>query len=1444
MPLSRLARGVFAFLLALTCAAPSALLAQTAMPISGQPVPSLAQLDTIMQQYMTQYNSPGANLSVSVDGRLVFARGYGYADTATGEFVQPDSRMRLASNSKIITATGILKLIEQGKLTAATTPFTSILSDLQPPAGTTKDPRINTITIQELLEHTAGYDDGAGYPNDPVNDYPTVTAAATAAGMTGQETTPAELISYELGVPLQHNPGATYAYSNLGYLTLGYIIERVTGMPYATWLEQNIFPIAKMTQTLPAGNLLSQKLPYEVSYYGYPGEPTGPSMIPPVGTQVPYEYGGYDLVLELANGGWTSTPMDLLRLWDTLNGQYSYNILTGPQSERGAADIPPVGQGYYYTFYGSLPGTNSLVHLNTSSQVVGRVVYSAIFNTRDGNNLEEPESDADNAIQTFVQTVKAWPTGDLFPTYATSGTACAFTLPTSTASSPINGSSGFVNLTDANYCAWSGTTAATWIHLTAAGPFSDSGSVAYTVDANTGAARTGTIVLGGQSFTISQAGVTTPTTLALSGTATTVGTTETVTLKAVLSPYTQGGNSTDGEIITFQDGGNNAALGTAALKGGVATLTATVPNPQINSFGATYPGDTNFSSSFAANLAITPTSTSATVSPASLTFPSTPTGLVSPPQTSTFTNTGTTALSINLILVSGQFKQTNTCGGSVAAGATCTFTVTYNPTSTGPATGNIDVSDNAGDQIITLSGTGVAAAPVVMLSASSLTFPSTTVNTSSAAQTITLTNTGNAPLSISNIAALIGSNIFAQTNNCTSAAIAVNASCTITITYNPIYVGKDTANLVITDNATPTSQTVALSGTSVSGPSPAVTFTPASLTFPATQVASTSPTQTAMLTNSGTAALTISSIAASAGFAQSNTCPPSLAANASCAITVTSTPAAVGAYTGTITIADNATGSPQTIALAGTGAAFSAPTITLTGTAATLTYGQPVTLNASATGAQSSGNYTWSLLDGTAVVTSGVAYSSMFSYTIATPTAGTHSYTAVLTSSNPTTYPNGTSNAFVVTVAKAPTSSSYAMPAPITYGTPLSPSQLDATSATPGVFTYAPPAGTVLSAGNQAINATLNPTDGTDYSTSTASTSILVNKASLSATAASTSRPYGAANPVFTGTLAGVVNADPITASYTSTAAATALAGTTAPITPMLADPSGRLVNYNVSTAAGVLTITQAGTVATLTGPAVTPAGTAATLTATVASSTTGTPTGMVTFATAAGTLGTGMLVNGSVTISYTPPTGSSTVTITYSGDNNFTGSTGSLVVTTGIPDFTVTATPPTATIAAGQSATFSLTASAVNGFAQSVFYTCGNLPAHTTCLFVPFYVTPTSSTQTSQLILTTDATSASLTQPGFGAGFGKGIAGSVLALLLGLPLLRRRHPALRRSLLSLVVLLGLGGILALSGCGANNFINSTANPNQTPAGTYTVTVNANTYGLPTHTTTLSVTVN
>ncbi len=149
-------------------------------------------------------------------------------------------------------------------------------------------------------------------------------------------------------------------------------------------------------------------------------------------------------------------------------------------------------------------------------------------------------------------------------------------------------------------------------------------------------------------------------------------------------------------------------------------------------------------------------------------------------------------------------------------------------------------------------------------------------------------------------------------------------------------------------------------------------------------------------------------------------------------------------------------------------------------------------------------------------------------------------------------------------------------PAGIIYGTALNSTQLNATADVPGTFTYTPALGTVLMAGdNQTLSVTFTPNDTEVYTTATATVTLAVGKKPLTVTANSAARLYGAANPAFNGTLAGVVNDDSITASFNCAAAAASPAGSYA-ITPLLSDPNGRLVNYTVTAVNGTLTVNPA----------------------------------------------------------------------------------------------------------------------------------------------------------------------------------------------------------------------------------------------------------------------------
>jgi hypothetical protein len=211
------------------------------------------------------------------------------------------------------------------------------------------------------------------------------------------------------------------------------------------------------------------------------------------------------------------------------------------------------------------------------------------------------------------------------------------------------------------------------------------------------------------------------------------------------------------------------------------------------------------------------------VSPASLSFSNQPAGTTSGEQTVTLTNNGSAALSIASIAISGtnasDFAEIDNCVGSVAAGASCSINVTFTPTAAGSGTGSVTIANNltASPLAVPLSGTGIAATPIASLSASSLTFTSQMVGSTSAAQGLTFGNTGNAPLTISSLV-VVGTNAsdFAETDNC-GGSVAAGASCTINVMFAPTATGTRTGTVNITDNATnqPSPQTVTLTGSGI-----------------------------------------------------------------------------------------------------------------------------------------------------------------------------------------------------------------------------------------------------------------------------------------------------------------------------------------------------------------------------------------------------------------------------------------------------------------------------------------------------------------------------------------------------------------------------------------------------------------------------------------------------
>ncbi|HLO93816.1 MAG TPA: choice-of-anchor D domain-containing protein, partial [Burkholderiaceae bacterium] len=302
-------------------------------------------------------------------------------------------------------------------------------------------------------------------------------------------------------------------------------------------------------------------------------------------------------------------------------------------------------------------------------------------------------------------------------------------------------------------------------------------------------------------------------------------------------------------------------------------------------------------------------------SPGSLSFASTAQGSTSGIQTLTVRASSSLALSSLAASVSGDFvRQGGSCGSSLAAGASCTIDVAFRPSATGERAGTLDLAHTgiASGVSVALKGTATAApsAPVLALGSSALSFSEQVVSTTSAAQTLSVSNTGNAALRLSGLT-LSGAAAadFLRDGTCAvDSSLVAGASCTVDIRFSPSAAGTRSASLAIASDGG--NGSVTLSGVAVLAPAPQAAFSAAALSFGAQTVGTTSAAQTLTLSNSGTAALSISSLQASPPFALSHDCGNSLAAKASCKLSLTFSPSAEGAASDKLTLVSNASGSP------------------------------------------------------------------------------------------------------------------------------------------------------------------------------------------------------------------------------------------------------------------------------------------------------------------------------------------------------------------------------------------------------------------------------------------------------------------------------------------------------------------------------------------------------
>ena len=302
-------------------------------------------------------------------------------------------------------------------------------------------------------------------------------------------------------------------------------------------------------------------------------------------------------------------------------------------------------------------------------------------------------------------------------------------------------------------------------------------------------------------------------------------------------------------------------------------------------------------------------------------------------QTVTLTNSGSGTLQINSIDASGTFSQTNDCGASLASKAACSVQVTFAPNMIGTVNGAITLNSNSigSPIVVSLSGTGVAP---VGFSPLSLDFGSVSVNTTSAAQTITLTNNQNGALAIKSVGT---TGDYSQTNNC-SASLGAGQTCQISVKFKPTVSGTIAGALNVNTDATPDAEPIALTGVGTGSVSSNVSFSAASLSFGNQEAGSVSSQKSVSVKNNGNTSLTIQTVTASFGYASTDNCAGQmLAPGSTCTVNVKFQPQTdfvPVSYPGSVTIVDSDGTSPQVIGLTGTGVA------PITSAPATLDFGK------------------------------------------------------------------------------------------------------------------------------------------------------------------------------------------------------------------------------------------------------------------------------------------------------------------------------------------------------------------------------------------------------------------------------------------------------------------------------------------------------------------------
>ncbi|MCY2984518.1 MAG: serine hydrolase [Planctomycetota bacterium] len=374
-------------------------------------VSDISEADRLIEGFLAKHQVPGASVAITNASKILYSKGFGFADVESNSQVTPSSLFRIASLSKPITAVAILQLVELGKLKLEDKVFSILgFSPEIEAAGQAFDARLRDITIEQLLQHRGGWDRDKSF--DPMFQSVRFAKEQRKPSPASQR----DVIVSMLSQRLDFEPGERFAYSNFGYCLLGRVIEKLSDESYEPYVQSHVLKPLGVTKMCIGATRVEGRAADEVRYYAKGKSKSvfqtdlGEEVLPP--------YGAWNLEAMDSHGGWIASAEDLVRFAVAFDDWDHCPILSRSSIER-MHSVPSVspGKDAYYTFgwnnrmnasgnanywhTGSLPGTLAImIRRRDGSDMV------ALLNTRDSQSSSKLEQGLDELMHKVADAVK------------------------------------------------------------------------------------------------------------------------------------------------------------------------------------------------------------------------------------------------------------------------------------------------------------------------------------------------------------------------------------------------------------------------------------------------------------------------------------------------------------------------------------------------------------------------------------------------------------------------------------------------------------------------------------------------------------------------------------------------------------------------------------------------------------------------------------------------------------------------------------------------------------------------------------------------------------------------------------------------------------------------------------------------------------------------------